>query len=80
VGAAQATSAGIGVALAGMVRDLIVGLQGADKNSAHTPDTVAFTWEAVILLAAIAVIWPMVRKRSKRIDVDRSSIKGVEIT
>ena len=61
-GAAQATSAGIGVALAGIVRDIIVGLQGQTGNAVHTPYNVVFTIEIISLLAAIAVIWPIVRR------------------
>ena len=58
-GAAQACAAGVGVALAGIVRDVIVGLQGQSGNNVHMPYNVVFTIEALSLLAAIAVILPM---------------------
>ncbi len=77
-GAAQACAAGIGVALAGIVRDLIVGLQGPTGNGAHTPYNVVFTLEAVSLLIAIVVIWPMAQRASKRIEINNSITKEVE--
>lgn len=77
-GAAQACAAGVGVALAGIVRDVIVGLQGPAGNAVHTPYNVVFTIEAISLLAAILVIWPMAKRLSKRTEIDNSNTKGVE--
>lgn len=65
-GAAQATSAGLGVALAGVVRDLVVGLQGATGNVAQTPYNIVFTIEIISLAAAVLVIWPLLKKTTKR--------------
>jgi BCD family chlorophyll transporter-like MFS transporter len=65
-GAAQATSAGLGVALAGVVRDLVVGLQGATGNVAQTPYSIVFTIEIISLAAAVLVIWPLLKKTTKR--------------
>lgn len=77
-GAAQATAAGIGVALAGIVRDIVVGLQGATGSAMETPYNTVFMIEVISLLAAIAVIWPMARRVSKRIDVNNPNTKQVE--
>lgn len=65
-GAAQATAAGIGVALAGIVRDLIVGLQGPTGNTVQTPYNFVFMVEAASLLLAVVILWPMVRKAKIR--------------
>jgi BCD family chlorophyll transporter-like MFS transporter len=77
-GAAQASAAGIGVALAGIVRDIIVGLQGATGNSVQTPYNVVFMIEAIALLAAIAIIWPMARIATKGIEINGSNTKRME--
>ncbi len=72
-GAAQATAAGIGVALAGIVRDIIVGLQAPTGSVSHLPYTVVFSIEAVTLVIAIAVIWPMARAMTNRTDDPKSN-------
>lgn len=77
-GAAQATAAGVGVALAGIVRDLIVGLQGASGNGVHAPYNVVFTIEAISLIIAIAVIWPIARKATYQRDQTHTNTKRVE--
>ncbi len=64
-GAVQATAAGIGIALAGIVRDLIVGLQGAAGSAAQTPYNVVFTIEIVFLIMAVVVAMPFL-KNTKR--------------
>ena len=77
-GAAQACAAGIGVALAGAVRDLVVGLQGPTGNTIQTPYNVVFLIEVVALLAAVAVIWPMLKRVSERENINNSNSQGVE--
>jgi BCD family chlorophyll transporter-like MFS transporter len=77
-GAAQATSAGIGVALAGIVRDIIVGLQGPAGPAAHAPYTLVFTIEAVSLLAAILVILPLARSALRQILPTNANSKRAE--
>ena len=61
-GAAQASAAGIGVALAGIVRDIIVGLRGGIGQADAAPYNIVFMIEAVALTIAIVVIWPMARR------------------
>ena len=56
-GAVQATAAGVSIALAGIVRDLIVGA-GGQAASAYLP---VFTMEMVLLGAALAVALPILR-------------------
>jgi BCD family chlorophyll transporter-like MFS transporter len=61
-GAVQATAAGIGIALAGIVRDVVVGIQGEAGNTITTPYVVVFMIEITFLVAAAFVILTMVRK------------------
>ena len=77
-GAAQACAAGIGVALAGIVRDVIVGLQSETGTDVHLPYNVVFTIEALSLIAAIAVILPLAWHTKKRIDLSNSNTEGVK--
>jgi len=64
-GAVQATAAGIGVALAGITRDVIAMWQGSAGSEAALPYTVVFTVEAVFLMLAIAVLAPIARKAAQ---------------
>ena len=64
-GAVQATAAGIGVASAGIVRDIIVGWNGAAGVTAQTPYTVVFMVEVVFLAAAVALLLPVIMTRKK---------------
>ena len=65
-GAVQATSAGIGIAMAGIARDIVVGFQGQAGNTDALPYLVVFMIEIVFLVAAAAVILTMVRKMNPR--------------
>lgn len=62
-GAVQATCAGIGVALAGIVRDVLVGLDVFSGTQAHLPYNVVFTTEIAFLLLAVLVALPLVARR-----------------
>jgi BCD family chlorophyll transporter-like MFS transporter len=55
-GAVQATAAGIGVASAGVIRDLIVTAPSQAGISAHTPYTLVFTMEIVFLCLAAGAL------------------------
>ena len=59
-GAVQATSAGIGVALAGIVRDVILGWQGGGIGS-QMPYTGVFMIEILFLVMAVVVVAPLIR-------------------
>lgn len=52
-GAVQATCAGIGIALAGIVRDILVGMTALDGLAPETPYNVVFTIEIGFLLLAV---------------------------
>lgn len=62
-GAVQATCAGIGVALAGVIRDLLVNMQTLGGYQAHAPYNVVFMTEIAFLAIAILVIIPLAARR-----------------
>jgi len=64
-GAVQATAAGVGVALAGVVRDGLVALPGTFGAGVAGPYNTVFALEAVLLIVAIAFAVPLAR-RGKR--------------
>ncbi|WP_299154747.1 PucC family protein [uncultured Tateyamaria sp.] len=64
-GAVQATAAGIGIALAGIVRDLIVGWHGDVGRAAQTPYTLVFMVEIVFLVLAILILLPALKRPVK---------------
>lgn len=67
-GAVQATCAGIGVALAGITRDLLlISLPNTGLN-APTPYNVVFMIEIAFLILAILVAWSLLSKRGHRLD------------
>lgn len=62
-GAVQATAAGIGVALGGIVRDIVLYLPFVSSVSDETPYVVVFAIEAVLLVLALIVALSMRDKR-----------------
>lgn len=70
-GAVQATCAGIGIALAGIVRDLLLGTGAFGGLQAHAPYNVVFMIEIACLALAVVVAIPLVTKRltSRRVSV-----------
>ncbi|MEL6677765.1 MAG: PucC family protein [Pseudomonadota bacterium] len=65
-GAVQATAAGVGIALAGLVRDLIVGTGAARGLADHTAYNVVFSVEIACLLLASAALLPLLAGRHGR--------------
>jgi len=63
-GAVQATSAGIGVALAGITRDIIVQMPALGGLSPHAPYNYVFAIEIAFLIVALFVVIPGGGKRS----------------
>jgi len=57
-GAVQATCAGIGIALAGIVRDILVGLDALGGLRPETPYNVVFLIEVVLLSLAVLIAMP----------------------
>ena len=62
-GAVQATAAGVGVALAGIVRDVILSASDDRVVAPHMPYNAVFLIEVVFLLLACAILLPAVVKR-----------------
>ncbi|ABG33026.1 MFS transporter [Roseobacter denitrificans] len=61
-GAVQATAAGVGVALAGIVRDIIVNMSTYADLPAHAPYNAVFLIEIVFLALACATLIPLCGK------------------
>ncbi|SDF93445.1 light-harvesting complex assembly protein PucC [Rhodobacter capsulatus] len=61
-GAVQATAAGLGVALAGVVRDGLVALPGTFGSGVVGPYNTVFAIEALILIVAIAFAVPLLKR------------------
>ncbi|MGZ2258252.1 PucC family protein [Roseobacter sp. A03A-229] len=81
-GAVQATAAGLGIAAAGIVRDLVVGLTPAG-NAPQTPYNSVFLIEILFLALAIMVAWPILRRSARRRLVNNPSEadgRPVEVT
>lgn len=79
-GAVQATCAGLGIALAGVVRDVLVGMNYLSGLEAHTPYNVVFLIEIVFLALAIMVAVPLIdrgrsTKRTARAGPDTNSVE-----
>ncbi len=72
-GAVQATCAGIGVALAGVVRDVLVGQAGLTGSQLHLPYNVVFTIEIACLVLAILVAVPLATRRVRFSDRSESA-------
>lgn len=66
-GAVQATAAGIGVALGGIIRDIVLHLPMAETMSAAMPYLSVFTLEAVVLV--MAFLLALTLRTSHRIDL-----------
>lgn len=77
-GAVQATAAGIGIALAGIVRDVIVGFQGTSGNVSKMPYNVVFIIEIVFLVLAIAVAMPFIKNMKTRRNQPETCVPGPE--
>lgn len=64
-GAVQATCAGIGIALAGLVRDILVTLPSLSDLQVHTPYNVVFMGEMLFLCLAILACVPLLADRTR---------------
>lgn len=65
-GAVQATCAGVGIALAGGVRDILVGVSGQTGLSPQTPYNIVFGIEILCLAVAILIALPLLSKSRAR--------------
>lgn len=66
-GAVQATCAGIGVLMAGIVRDVLVGVSATTGLSPQTPYNVVFGIEIAFLVITVFVALPMFMKRGEKL-------------
>ena len=73
-GAVQATCAGIGVALAGIVRDVLVALPAGAERPAYLPYNAVFMVEIVCLASAVLVSIPLIVRRSGQAS-DRDAVQ-----
>ncbi|MEY2956187.1 MAG: hypothetical protein RL123_915, partial [Pseudomonadota bacterium] len=64
-GAVQATAAGLAVALAGILRDLIRALPDP-AHGAEGPYVAVFAIELILLLVALATALPLMREATRR--------------
>ena len=64
-GAVQATAAGIGVAAAGILRDVILALPGSPGMGAHVPYNAVFMVEIGFLVLAVLVALPLTRAAAR---------------
>jgi BCD family chlorophyll transporter-like MFS transporter len=61
-GAVQATAAGLGVALGGIVRDVLLAVGPAGAGTALTPYVSVYVIEVILLLTAIVVMFQLVQR------------------
>ncbi|MEM7718638.1 MAG: PucC family protein [Pseudomonadota bacterium] len=73
-GAVQATAAGLGVALAGITRDIIVQMPSLGGLSPHAPYTYVFAVEIAFLVLALTMAVPIGSRRKAK----ESSVNPVE--
>ena len=64
-GAVQATAAGAGIALGGVIRDVILGLPGFSTISPEMPYVPVFALEMIFLVVALIVATPLVRLHTR---------------
>lgn len=65
-GAVQATAAGIGVALGGLVRDALFGFAPDGGMTAHTPYNLVFSAEIIFLALAVIIAAPLMASRGQK--------------
>ncbi|MEM6374755.1 MAG: PucC family protein [Pseudomonadota bacterium] len=78
-GAVQATCAGLGIALAGLVRDVLVVADPLARFQAQTPYNVVFAIEIVFLALAILVALPLVTRRGQNIRLSQGATQNTSV-
>lgn len=61
-GAVQATAAGTGIAIGGIIRDLLIDVQLGPMSSVATAYMTVYALEILLLVMTLFVIWPLVGK------------------
>lgn len=65
-GAVQATAAGVGIASAGIVRDIVVGLNYLTGSAAEAPYNFVFAIEILFLALAVSVAVPFLKAKTRQ--------------
>lgn len=61
-GAVQATTAGIGIVVGGIIRDLLIDVQLGGMDSLATAYIMVYVLEIVLLLLTLVVVWPLISR------------------
>lgn len=61
-GAVQATAAGIGIAVGGVIRDLLINVELGAMSSVTTAYIAVYALEIILLVLTLVVIWPLMGK------------------
>jgi len=61
-GAVQATAAGIGVALGGVIRDVVIGIDGAQAANPASGYIPVFALEMIFLIFALIALYPLLKR------------------
>lgn len=73
-GAVQATAAGLAIALGGIIRDIVAALPVDQVFGAATPYDVVYGLEIVLLIAAISVMFPLLRRSQEPAAAAQTSV------
>jgi BCD family chlorophyll transporter-like MFS transporter len=73
-GAVQASAAGLAIALGGVIRDVVAGLPIQQAFGAATSYNVVYGLEIVLLLAAVGVMFPLLRRHPEATAAVQTSI------
>ena len=72
-GAAQASAAGLAIALGGIIRDVVAGLSATDGMGAAVAYDAVYGIEMILLLATLATMLPLVSPRRRVVPAVRRS-------
>jgi BCD family chlorophyll transporter-like MFS transporter len=73
-GAVQASAAGLAIALGGVIRDVVAGLPMQQAFGPATSYNVVYGLEIVLLLAAVGVMIPLLRRSPQAVAVAQTSV------
>ena len=61
-GAVQATTAGVGIVIGGIIRDLLIDVQLGGMDSVATAYIAVYIFEIVLLVLTLIVVWPLISR------------------
>jgi BCD family chlorophyll transporter-like MFS transporter len=70
----QASAAGLAIALGGVIRDVVAGLPMQQAFGPATSYNVVYGLEIVLLLAAVGVMIPLLRRSPQAVAVAQTSV------